>query len=193
MTNLLISVKNLTTNIRLDQGIVRVVRNVCFDLYQGRTLGIVGESGCGKSMLCKSILRLLPPNAGISNTSQIFFNGRSICTISEKELNRLRGKDLAMIFQDPMTSLNPVMKIGSQITEVLIHHLQLEKKTAIKKAKDMLEAVGIPDPAQRLHQYPHQLSGGLRQRVAIAIALACEPKLLILKCFPKILTNSLKP
>ena len=175
----LLSVKHLTTTIQMDQGIVRAVKDVCFDLHQGKTLGIVGESGCGKSMLCRSILRLIPPNGTISDQSQILFNGRLISNITENELNTIRGKSIATIFQDPMSSLNPVMRIGSQITEVLVHHLQLSKGPALDRAKELLSSVGIPDPSRRIRQYPHQLSGGLRQRVAIAIALACKPKLLI--------------
>ncbi|MCP4021104.1 MAG: ABC transporter ATP-binding protein [Desulfobacteraceae bacterium] len=175
----LLSVKHLTTDIHLEQGKVRAVRDVSFDLWQGKTIGIVGESGCGKSILCKSILKLLPAYAHILEKSQIIFNGRSINNLTEKELNKIRGQGAAMIFQDPLSSLNPVMKIGHQVTETLLYHLKMEEEPALKKAEDLLKAVGIANPSQRIDQYPHQLSGGLRQRVAIAIALACEPKLLI--------------
>lgn len=174
-----LSVKNLSTDITIAQGIVRAVKDVSFNLYLGKTLGIVGESGCGKSVLCKSILRLLPKNGSILETSRIHFNGKKLNTLSEKELNKIRGQDISMIFQDPMSSLNPVMKIGAQITESLIYHLEVDEEPAFEKALDLLESVGIPNPDQRIRQYPHQLSGGLRQRVAIAIALACEPKILI--------------
>jgi len=175
----ILSVKNLSTDIVIDQGVVRAVKEVSFNLSQGKTLGIVGESGCGKSMLCKSILRLLPKNGSISETSQINFNGQKLNTLPEKELNKIRGQGISMIFQDPMLSLNPVMKIGEQITESLIYHLKMNEEPAVEKALDLLKSVGIPNPDQRITQFPHQLSGGLRQRVAIAIALACEPKVLI--------------
>ncbi|MCP4719622.1 MAG: ABC transporter ATP-binding protein [Desulfobacteraceae bacterium] len=175
----ILSVKDLSTDISIDMGVVGAVKDVGFDLYPGRTLGIVGESGCGKSMLCKSILRLIPKNGTILETSRIIFNGQTLNTLSENEFNKIRGRGISMIFQDPMSSLNPVMKIGEQIIESLIYHLKIKEEPALKKTLDLLESVGIPNSDQRFHQYPHQLSGGLRQRVAIAIALACEPKILI--------------
>lgn len=179
MNQPLLSVKHLTTDLYLDHGRLQAVRDACFDLKQGRTLGIVGESGCGKSLLCRSILKLLPSCAQISDETRIVFEGRAIHHLPEKEFKRIRGRDLAMVFQDPLTALNPVMKIGSQITEALVYQLGMEEKEALKQAENLLNAVGIPNPVQRIDQYPHQLSGGLRQRVAIAIALACEPKVLI--------------
>ncbi|MDM8538538.1 ABC transporter ATP-binding protein, partial [Desulfobacterales bacterium HSG17] len=151
-----------------------------FNLEEGKTLGLVGESGSGKSILCKSILRLLPRTAVVSKDSCIQFNGyENLERLSQKELNKLRGRKIAMIFQDPISSLNPVMKIGKQIAEPFLHHMGLNRKQARKKVIDLMKSVGIPMSEQRFYQYPHQLSGGICQRVAIAIALSCNPKLLI--------------
>ena len=175
----ILSVKNLSTDIATDAGVVHAVKGVGFDLFPGQTLAIVGESGCGKSVLCKSILRLLPKNATILETSQIIFNGQPLHTISETELNPIRGQEISMIFQDPNSSLNPVMKIRDQIIESLVYHLKINNASAVDKALALLTSLGVPNPGCRAHQYPHQLSGGLRQRVAIAIALACEPSILI--------------
>ncbi len=175
----LLNIENLRTHIHTNRGLVRAVDGVSFKLCQGKTLGIVGESGSGKSVLCRTILRLLPRTAVVPNNSCISFNGHDLSKISEKEFNSIRGRDIAMIFQDPMSSLNPVMKVGKQIAETLSHHLKMKRKPARDRAVELMKSVGISMPEQRVNQYPHQLSGGVRQRVAIAIALACDPKLLI--------------
>ena len=175
----LLSIQDLVTTIATDRGILRPVNHVSFDLHKGRTLGVVGESGCGKSMLAKSIVELLPKNAQVSENSKIYFGGLELNEMSPKILNTVRGRKIAMIFQDPMSSLNPVLTIGSQIAESLCHHLGMKKQASWNRSVELLESVGIAKPDQRARQYPHQLSGGLRQRVAIAIALACEPELLI--------------
>ena len=143
----------------------------------GRTLGVVGESGCGKTMLSRAILQLLPKKAKLSG--RVMFDGQDLLQLSPEKLRKLRGRSLAVVFQDPMTSLNPVLTIGTQLIETLQEHLELDDAAATKRSVELLAAVGIPAPEQRLTQYPHQLSGGMRQRVAIAIALSCEPKLLI--------------
>lgn len=179
MSRPLLSVRRLTTEFDFEQGRVKAIREAGFELEQGKTLGIVGESGCGKSLLCKSLMKLLPSYAHLSDETRIIFDGCPIDHLSETEFNRIRGRGLSMIFQDPLTSLNPVLKIGTQITETLLFHLKLGEDEALKRAEKLLEAVGISNPVQRIDQYPHQLSGGLRQRAAIAIALACEPKILI--------------
>ncbi len=175
----LLAVKNLGLRIPTERGVVGAVDGVSFTLDRGRTLAVVGESGCGKSMLCRTLLKLLPGKAFIPDDTSIKFNGKNIERLPEKEFNKIRGKEIAMIFQDPMSSLNPVMKVGKQIAETLVHHLKVKRKPAMEKAVELLKSVGVPSPEQRIGQYPHQLSGGQRQRVAIAIALACEPKLLI--------------
>ena len=143
----------------------------------GQTLGVVGESGCGKTMLSRAILQLLPKKAKLSG--RVMFDGQDLLQLSPEKLRKLRGRSLAVVFQDPMTSLNPVLTIGTQLIETLQEHLELDDATATRRSVELLAAVGIPAPEQRLTQYPHQLSGGMRQRVAIAIALSCEPKLLI--------------
>jgi peptide/nickel transport system ATP-binding protein len=156
---------------------LRAVDGVDLALPAGRTLGVVGESGCGKTMLSRAILQLLPKRAKLNG--RVMFNGRDLASLPAEELRRLRGPELAVVFQDPMTSLNPVLTIGTQIIETLQVHLGLDTAKATRRATELLAEVGIPAPAQRLRQYPHQLSGGMRQRVAIAIALSCEPRLLI--------------
>ena len=171
--------ENLHTHFLTERGLVRAVDGVSFNLKQGVTLGLVGESGCGKTILCRTLMALLPPSAKISNNARILFNGHDLRHLDEKSLRAIRGKEVAMIFQDPMTSLNPVMKVGAQISETLIHHLGTSKQEARERGIKLLHAVGISAPERRIDEYPHQLSGGIRQRVAIAIALACEPKLLI--------------
>ncbi len=173
------SINQLQVKIPTLRGVVNAVEGVSFSLEKGKALGIVGESGCGKSILCKSILGLLPKGALVSNESKIVFKGQVLNHLSNNELNKIRGREIAMVFQDPMTSLNPVMTIGKQIAEPLVHHLGMGIKNAMKKSEELMESVGIPEPLMRLKQYPHQLSGGLRQRVAIAMALSCKPKLLI--------------
>ena len=175
----LLSLRDLVTTIETDHGIVRAVSHVSLDLHPGKSLGIVGESGSGKSILAKSILKLLPKNANVSGESKISFDGLDLNQMSSKALNSVRGTRIAMVFQDPASSLNPVMTIGRQITESLIHHLGMGKNTARNRSVELLRSVGIPNPGQRIRQYPHQLSGGMRQRVAIAIALACDPRILI--------------
>ncbi len=175
----LLQVEDLHTHFMTERGLVRAVDGVSFTLGQGVTLGLVGESGCGKTILCRTLMGLLPQSARISDSARILFNGRDLRSLSEKQLRSVRGREVAMIFQDPMTSLNPVMKVGAQISETLIHHLGTSKTDARERGVELLRSVGISAPERRIDEYPHQLSGGIRQRVAIAIALACEPKLLI--------------
>ena len=175
-----LEVKNLGVNIHTNHSIIQAVNDISFKLNEGKTLAIVGESGSGKSILCKTILRLLPKAAVVPKKSCILFNEYDdLSSLSQKEFNKIRGQEIAMIFQDPMSSLNPVMKIGKQIAESLLHHMGLNRKQAKKKVLELMQSVGIPMPEQRFYQYPHQLSGGVCQRVAIAIALSCNPKLLI--------------
>jgi len=173
------SIDQLRVKIHTLRGVVHAVQGVSFSLKKGKAIGIVGESGCGKSILCRSILGLLPKGARVSNESKIVFKGRTLNHLSNNELNTVRGREIGMVFQDPMTALNPVMTIGKQIAEPLVHHLGMRYGNAMEKSEELMESVGIPEPLMRLKQYPHQLSGGLRQRVAIAIALSCKPKLLI--------------
>jgi len=174
-----LSVNHLSVSFLTDQGPLKAVDDVSFTLYPRKTLFIVGESGSGKSVLCKSILRLLPDNIIYSKPGTIVFDSQNLTSLSEKKLNQIRGRRIAMIFQDPMSSLNPVMKIGIQVAETLVYHLGMTLEEAMTKAGDLLSSVGIGHPTQRLDQYPHQLSGGLRQRVAIAAAIACNPHILI--------------
>jgi len=175
-----LEVKNLSVKIYTTHNMIQAVNNVSFRLQEGKTLAIVGESGSGKSILCKSILRLLPKAAVLPKESRILFNGYDdLSLLSQKEFNKIRGREIAMIFQDPMSSLNPVMKVGKQIAESLLHHMDMNRKQAQKKVIALMRSMGIAMPEQRFFQYPHQLSGGICQRVAIAIALSCNPKLLI--------------
>src|SRR5262250_3250351 len=176
MTSLL-SVEGITVDLPTPRGALRAVDGVDLALAPGRTLGIVGESGCGKTMLSRAILQLLPKRARLDG--RVMFDGRDLVTLAPEALRRLRGPELAVVFQDPMTSLNPVLTIGTQLVETMQAHLGLDNAAAVKRGAELLAEVGIPAPEQRLRQYPHQLSGGMRQRVAIAIALSCEPKLLI--------------
>jgi peptide/nickel transport system ATP-binding protein len=173
----LLSVENVAVELPTPRGSLRAVDGVDLTLGAGRTLGIVGESGCGKTMLSRAILQLLPKKAKLSG--RVMFDGQDLARIDREKLRKLRGRSLAVVFQDPMTSLNPVLTIGTQLMETLQEHLELDVATARTRSTELLAAVGIPAPEQRLAQYPHQLSGGMRQRVAIAIALSCEPKLLI--------------
>ena len=176
----LLQVKDLRTYFKTDNGTARSVDGVSFSIEKGEVLGIVGESGCGKSVTSLSIMRLIPqPPGEIMEGSSIRFRDEEIITASEKRMREIRGNDIAMIFQEPMTSLNPVFPIGEQIAEALRLHRKLDKSAARKTAIDMLRLVGIPDSEERVDHYPHQLSGGQRQRVMIAIALSCEPDLLI--------------
>jgi peptide/nickel transport system ATP-binding protein len=172
----LLEIEDLHTKFDTDRGKVRAVDGVSFSLERGKTLGVVGESGCGKSVLSRSIMGLLPPNA--DRSGRILFEGRDIEDASPDQLRDIWGAQMSMVFQDPMTSLNPVMKIGKQITESLRHHLDVAKDYADETAVSLLQSVGIPEAPRRMKEYPHQLSGGMRQRVMIAIALACGPKLL---------------
>jgi len=174
----ILEVEKLQTHFRTDQGVSRAVNGVSFSLSAGETLAIVGESGCGKSVTAMSILRLIPSPPGKSAGS-IRFQGRDLLTLPEPEMRKIRGNDISMIFQEPMTSLNPVLTIGRQITETLVLHQKLDKAAATARAVEMLRLANIPEPERRITQYPHELSGGMRQRVMIAMALACDPKLLI--------------
>lgn len=176
----LLEIKNLKTYFYTEDGVVPAVDDVSFYVKPGETLGIVGESGCGKSVTSISILRLIPnPPGKIMEGSQILFEGKNLLDLTEKEMRKIRGNDISMIFQEPMTSLNPVFKIGDQISETLILHQGLNKGDARKKSIQMLTSVGIPRPEKVVDEYPHSLSGGMRQRAMIAMALACNPKLLI--------------
>ncbi len=174
----LLEVKNLCVNFGTYGGEVKAVRGVTFDLHKGETLAIVGESGSGKSVACKTIMRILSSNGYIKD-GQILFDGKDLTKISEKDMEKVRGEDIAMIFQDPMTSLNPTMTIGKQIMEPIIKHQGFSKEDARKRALELIELVGISDAEKRFKQYPHQFSGGMRQRIVIAISLACNPKVLI--------------
>jgi oligopeptide transport system ATP-binding protein len=175
----LLSVRNLTTRFATDRGTVRAVDNVSFDLEEGEVLGLVGESGSGKSVTALSIMRLVPEPPGQVRAEQLTFDGLDLMRLSEAEVREVRGARMAMVFQDPMRSLNPVLTVGRQLTEVLRRHENLDAKAARRRAIDLLETVGIPYPEKRLGAYPHQFSGGMRQRVMIAIALSCNPRLLI--------------
>ena len=180
MSNKILTVKDLRVSFNTYAGEVKAVRGVDFELSPGETLCFVGESGCGKTVTAKALLRLLqPPFAVIKEGSQILFNGEDVLQMSKKRLQEYRGDDVSMIFQDPMTSLNPTMTCGKQIMEGLILHRNMTKAQAREAAIETLRLVKIPDPEKRVDNYPHQLSGGMRQRVMIAIALACQPKLLI--------------
>jgi oligopeptide/dipeptide ABC transporter ATP-binding protein len=175
----LLEVRDLRTYFYMREGVVQAVDGVSFALEEGRTLGIVGESGCGKSVTALSIMGLIPRPPAKIVSGEVVFRGRELTKLSERELEDVRGNDIAMIFQDPMTSLNPTLTIGTQITEGIRRHLGLSKEQARKRAIELLEEVRIPKAADRLRDYPHRFSGGMRQRVMIAIALGCNPKLLI--------------
>jgi peptide/nickel transport system ATP-binding protein len=177
MEKVLLSVENAAVDLPTPRGNLRAVDGVNLTVGAGRTLGVVGESGCGKTMLSRAILQLLPKKAKL--TGRIMFDGQDLAGLDRESLRKLRGRSIAVVFQDPMTSLNPVLTIGTQLIETLQEHLELDLAAAKRRSIELLTAVGIPAPGQRLTQYPHQLSGGMRQRVAIAIALSCEPKLLI--------------
>jgi peptide/nickel transport system ATP-binding protein len=175
----ILEVRDLRTQFNTLDGVVRAVDGVSFDLARGETLGIVGESGCGKSVTALSILRLIPPETGRIASGSIRFEGEELTTLSEAEMKRLRGHRISMIFQEPMTSLNPVLTVGTQIAENVVRHRGVSKRAARERACEMLDLVRIADPRRRLDEYPHQLSGGMRQRVMIAMALSCDPQVLI--------------
>ncbi len=175
----LLEIRSLSTYFYTDEGVVKAVENVSFDIDPGEVLGMVGESGCGKSVTSLSILKLIPDPPGKIVKGEIRFEGRDLARLEEKEMEKVRGNDISMIFQEPMTSLNPVFTIGDQIMEAILFHQGLDKGEARRKAIEMLHRVKIPSPETRIDSYPHQLSGGMRQRAMIAMALSCEPKLLI--------------
>ncbi|MFN2123194.1 MAG: ABC transporter ATP-binding protein, partial [Candidatus Promineifilaceae bacterium] len=178
MTQLL-EVKDLVTRFYTEDGVVHAVNGISYTLDEGESLGIVGESGSGKSVGVKSIMRLIPSPPGRIEEGKVIFNGRDVLQISEEEMRHIRGREIAMIFQDPMTSLNPVLTIGLQMTEGLELHLGMKKEQAEDRAVEMMALVGIPNARDRLNDYPHQFSGGQRQRIGIAMALSCNPSLLI--------------
>ncbi len=176
----LLEVKDLEVDFRVGDGkTVTAIQNVNFSLVKGHTLGIVGESGCGKSVTANTIMKLLPKESGIIKNGQILFQGRDIVPMSDDEMRTIRGSHIGMIFQEPMTSLNPVYRIETQMTEMLLAHEKLSKKEAHERCLEMLRAVGIPEPERRLREYPHQLSGGMRQRIMIAMVLSVKPELII--------------
>jgi oligopeptide/dipeptide ABC transporter ATP-binding protein len=175
----LLEVIDLQTQFATRSGVVRAVDSVSWDVAEGETVALVGESGCGKSVSALSIMQLVAPPAGRIVGGRIMFKGRDLLTLNEEAMRRVRGREIAMIFQEPMTSLNPVLTIGRQLTEGLEIHLGLAAAAARRRAVELLAMVGIPDPARRLSQYPHQFSGGMRQRMMIAMALACEPALIL--------------
>ncbi len=179
MKNPLLEVRSLTTQFFTEDGVVRAVEDVSFEIFSGEILSLVGESGCGKSVTGLSLLRLISIPPGKIVSGELLFDGRDLMELEEKEMERVRGNDISMIFQEPMTSLNPVFTIGNQIMEALQLHQNLNKKEARRKAIEMLDRVRIPSPEVRIDSYPHQLSGGMRQRAMIAMALSCQPKLLI--------------
>ncbi|SDY15970.1 peptide/nickel transport system ATP-binding protein/oligopeptide transport system ATP-binding protein [Evansella caseinilytica] len=175
----LLQVEDLAVSFTSSSGTVKAVNGVSFTLHHGETIGIVGESGSGKSVTATSILRLLPPRTSSIDGGRIVFEGENLVALPPGRMRRIRGNDISMIFQDPMTSLNPVFTIGNQLVEAIRLHQQVTKKEAVKRAVEMLRLVGIPEPERRIRQYPHEFSGGMRQRAMIAIALSCHPKLLI--------------
>ena len=174
----LLEVKNLKTSFHLEEGIVRAVDDVSFTINEGETLGLVGESGCGKSVTSLSVMRLVSPPGRIEG-GHMLFKGRDLVKLPEKDMRKIRGNEISMIFQEPMTSLNPVFTVGNQIAEAIQLHQKKSKREAMAEAVRMLRAVSIPDPDRRVNEYPHQMSGGMRQRVMIAMALSCNPSLLI--------------
>lgn len=178
-TETMLSVQDLYVSFKTFGGEVQALRGVSFDLYKGETLAIVGESGCGKSVTANTIMGLLPHPAGRIKNGSVIFKGRDLTKLDKAGMRKVQGVDISMIFQDPMTALNPTLQIGEQLTEGLRTHQKVSKEEARKRAIELLDVVGIPNPEERLKQYPHQFSGGMRQRIVIAIALICEPELLI--------------
>ena len=179
MSQPVLEIKGLKTQFLTKQGVVKAVDGVDLVIGRGETVGVVGESGCGKSVTALSILRLLPPASGRIAAGQILFNGRDLVQVSSADMRRIRGNDISMIFQEPMTSLNPVYPVGFQIQEVLRKHRRMKKRAARDEASRVLGLVGIPEPRARLEDYPHQMSGGMRQRIMIAMALSCHPQIMI--------------
>jgi oligopeptide/dipeptide ABC transporter ATP-binding protein len=177
--NILLSIRNLSTHFYTEQGLVRAVQDVSFDIPAGKTLAVVGESGCGKSVTALSMMRLIPWPPGKIVAGRILFKGESLLEASEGRMRQIRGNDIAMVFQEPMTSLNPVFTVGNQIVEAVKLHQKKSGSAAWAVAVDMMRKVGIADPERRVKEYPHQMSGGMRQRVMIAMALCCGPELLI--------------
>jgi oligopeptide/dipeptide ABC transporter ATP-binding protein len=175
----LLKINNLKTHFFTEEGVVKAVDGVSYDVFPGEILGLVGESGCGKSVSALSVLRLIPDPPGKIIDGEIIFEGEDILKMDDGEVRHIRGNNIAMIFQEPMTSLNPVLTIGRQLTETLELHLKMDKRGATLRAIELLELVGIPDAKSRIKDYPHQFSGGMRQRVMIAMALSCNPKLLL--------------
>jgi oligopeptide/dipeptide ABC transporter ATP-binding protein len=179
MTEPLLELRDLNVAFNTERGQIRPVRDVSYSIYPGQTLAVVGESGCGKSVTALSILRLIPSPPGKVLSGEVQFAGRNLLDLSEREMRGVRGRDIAMIFQEPMTSLNPVYTIGDQIAEAVMLHQKVKQRQAYEIAEQAMRDVGISDPGRRLFEYPHQMSGGMRQRVMIAMALSCKPKLLI--------------
>jgi oligopeptide transport system ATP-binding protein len=179
LANLVLDVKDLVTRFYIPEGVVHAVNGVSFYLEEGETLGIVGESGCGKSVTMLSILRLIPQPPGKIEDGEAIFLGKDLLKIPISEMRKVRGAEIGMIFQDPMTSLNPVLTIGKQVSEPMVEHLGMSQKQADERVVELLDLVGIPEPRDRLSDYPHQFSGGMRQRAMIAMALSCNPKILI--------------
>ncbi len=179
MDRLLLEVKNLSTCFLTERGVARAVDDVSFKLFEGQILGVVGESGCGKSVTALSIMRLIPEPPGRIAGGEILFDGENLLALPEDGMRRIRGNRIAMIFQEPMTSLNPVFRIGDQVAEALEAHEKISRKESFSRAVELLDRVGIPSPGERARNYPHQMSGGMRQRVMIAMAIACRPALII--------------
>ena len=175
----LLSVRGLSVHFRTRQGIVRAVEGLSFDIARGETLALVGESGSGKSTVAAALMRIVPTPPGSIAAGEVFFEGRDLVKLPEREMRKIRGSRIAMIFQDPMMALNPVHTIGAQIAESLMLHPRLDRRRALERAIELLELVRVPAPGTRVRQYPHNLSGGMRQRVMIAMALACDPQLLV--------------
>jgi len=177
--DVLLSLEGLSVSFFVEDGVARAVGDVSFAIRKGRTFALVGESGCGKSVTALSVMRLIPSPPGEIVSGKIMFNGRDLLKISEKKMRAIRGNHIAMIFQEPMTSLNPVYTVGNQIVEAITLHQKKDQGQAWAEATEMLRKVGIPAPGQRVMEYPHQISGGMRQRVMIAMAVSCNPSLLI--------------
>ncbi len=179
MNRVLMEIKDLRTYFFTERGTAKAVDGVSLRLEESHVLGIVGESGCGKSVTAHSVMRLIPSPPGRIVSGSIFFDGRDLLSLTEKQMEEVRGKEISMIFQEPMTSLNPVFRVEDQIAEVLLRHMHMSGKEALTRTAELLRLVGIRDPEVRMRDYPHQMSGGMRQRVMIAMAIACSPKLII--------------